>query len=80
MLDFFGILAYNISYAEKQRSKTPSMLQVLTPDCVFDTIFEVTPEFLRQRGIRGALIDIDGTVSSHRAALPEERLRVVSFQ
>ena len=52
------------------------MLQVLTPDCVFDTIFEVTPEFLRQRGIRGALIDIDGTVSSHRAALPEERLRV----
>ena len=52
------------------------MLQVLTPDCVFDTIFEVTPEFLRQRGIRGALIDIDGTVSSHLAALPEERLRV----
>lgn len=50
------------------------MLQLLTPDCVFDTIFDISPEFLKRRGIRGALIDIDGTVSSHRVKLPSEAL------
>lgn len=50
------------------------MLQIFTPDCVFDTIFDITPEFLKKRGIRGALIDIDGTVSSHRVKLPTEAL------
>ena len=50
------------------------MLHVLTPDCVFETIFEITPAFLQKRGIRGALIDIDGTASSHRMRLPSEEL------
>lgn len=50
------------------------MLRYLTPDCVFDTIYDITPEFLRTRGIRGALIDIDGTVSSHRVKHPTGKL------
>ena len=50
------------------------MLKYLTPDCVFDTIFDITPAFLLSRGIRGALIDIDGTVSSHRVRLPSPAL------
>lgn len=50
------------------------MLRYLTPDCVFDTVYEITPEFLRARGIRGALIDIDGTVSSHRIKHPSKKL------
>lgn len=51
------------------------ILQVFTPDCVFDSVYDITPAFLQARGVRGALIDIDGTVSSHRVALPDEKLR-----
>lgn len=50
------------------------ILQALTPDCVFDTIYEITPAFLCKHAIRGVLIDIDGTAASHRAALPEKQL------
>ena len=56
------------------REQVAFMLHVLTPDCVFETIFEITPAFLQKRGIRGALIDIDGTASSHRMRLPSEEL------
>ena len=38
------------------REQVAFMLHVLTPDCVFETIFEITPAFLQKRGIRGALI------------------------
>ena len=51
------------------------MLQYLTPDMVFETIYEITPALLQKKGIRGAVIDIDGTVSSHRVALPSDDLR-----
>lgn len=51
------------------------MLQYFTPKQVFDTIYDITPAFLRKKGIRGVLIDIDGTVSSHRVALPSDALR-----
>lgn len=50
------------------------MLRYLTPDCVFDSIYEIKPEFLLSRGIKGALIDIDGTVSSHRIKNPSPKL------
>ena len=50
------------------------MLRYLTPDCVFDSIYDIAPAFLRSRGIRGALIDIDGTVSSHRVRQPSAAL------
>lgn len=51
------------------------MLQYLTPKMVFETIYDITPELLLKKGIRGVLIDIDGTVSSHRVALPSDELR-----
>lgn len=47
----------------------------LIPDYVFDTIYEITPAFLRAQQVRGVLVDIDGTAASHRAQLPEEALR-----
>lgn len=51
------------------------MLQYLTPNMVFETIYDITPALLQKKGIRGVLIDIDGTVSSHRVALPSDELR-----
>ena len=44
------------------------------PNYVFDAIYDFTPEFLRAHGVRGVLIDLDGTMASHKAALPPEAL------
>lgn len=46
----------------------------LIPDYVLDSIYEVTPELLARHGIRGVLIDLDGTMASHTAALPPDTL------
>ena len=47
------------------------------PDYVFDSIFDITPELLKRHGIRAALIDLDGTMVSHKTALPTDE--VASF-
>lgn len=47
----------------------------LIPDFVFDSIYEITPEFLKRHGLRGMLIDLDGTMASSRAPLPPEGVR-----
>ena len=46
-------------------------------DYVFDSIFDITPELLKRHGIRAALIDLDGTMVSHKTALPTDE--VASF-
>ncbi|MDO4270329.1 MAG: YqeG family HAD IIIA-type phosphatase [Eubacteriales bacterium] len=46
----------------------------LIPDFVFESIYDITPLFLRENGVRGVLIDLDGTLASHKAALPPEAL------
>ena len=47
----------------------------LIPDYVFDSIYEITPLFFRAHGLRGMLIDLDGTMASSRAPLPPEKVR-----
>ena len=44
------------------------------PDYVFDSIYDITPEILQSHGIRAALIDLDGTMVSHKTALPTEEV------
>ena len=46
----------------------------LIPDYVFDSIYDITPALLAKHGVRGVLIDLDGTMASHKAALPPEKL------
>ncbi len=46
----------------------------LIPDLVFGSVYDISPETLRAHGVRGALIDLDGTMASHKAALPPEAL------
>lgn len=48
---------------------------LLIPDYIFDSILEITPAFLAQQGVRGVLVDIDGTAASHHAPLPTDALR-----
>ena len=44
------------------------------PDYVFDSIYDITPAILQSHGIRAALIDLDGTMVSHKTALPTEEV------
>lgn len=50
------------------------MTHYLIPDHVFDCIYDITPAFLRSCGVRGVLIDIDGTAASHHDPDPSEAL------
>ena len=34
----------------------------LFPDCYFHSIYDITPEFLKGKGIRGVILDIDNTL------------------
>ena len=44
------------------------------PDYVFDSIYDITPGILQSHGIRAVLIDLDGTMVSHKTALPTEEV------
>ena len=46
----------------------------LIPDYVFESIYDITPALLQQNGVRGVLIDLDGTMASRKAALPPDTL------
>ena len=48
----------------------------LIPDYVFDSIYDITPEMLTAHGVRGVLVDLDGTMASHKAALPPDTLHL----
>lgn len=51
----------------------------LIPDYVFDSIYDITPEMLTAHGVRGVLVDLDGTMASHKAALPPIRCTSLSI-
>ena len=46
----------------------------LIPDYVFESIYDITPALLEKHGVRAILIDLDGTMASHKTALPPETL------
>lgn len=47
----------------------------LIPSYVFDSIYEITPALLQENGVRGMLIDLDGTMASRHDPKPPETLR-----
>lgn len=55
------------------KKKRYSLNYLLTPDYVFDTYRDVTPEFLDSLGIRALLIDIDNTLAPYEQDLPDEK-------
>ena len=52
------------------KKKKHSLNYLLTPDYVFDTYQDVTPEFLASIGIRALLIDIDNTLAPYEQPDP----------
>ena len=51
-----------------------TLKKLLTPDYVFDTFENVTPDFLHSIGISALLIDIDNTLAPYEQAEPDERI------
>ena len=47
----------------------------LTPSYMFGHYYEITPEFLLSKGIRGLLIDIDNTLAPYEQPDPDDRIR-----
>ena len=50
-------------------------MSLFAPDYTFRAYFHVTPEFLREQGIRVLLLDIDNTLAPYEQPLPDERLK-----
>ena len=50
------------------------MRHLLTPRYVFDAATDITPAFLQAHGIRGCLIDLDGTLVSRHQPTGNDRL------
>ncbi|MBQ7660633.1 MAG: YqeG family HAD IIIA-type phosphatase [Clostridia bacterium] len=47
------------------------MEKFLVPDRMFDTVFEITPDFLKAHGVFALLCDIDNTLSPYEDAVPD---------
>lgn len=45
----------------------------LFPDCYFHSIYDITPEFLKGKGIRGVILDIDNTLVFYGVYRPTAR-------
>ena len=51
-----------------------SLSYMLTPDYMFDSFSQVTPDFLLSLGIRALLIDIDNTLAPYEQPEPDEAI------
>lgn len=51
-------------------------MSLFTPDAFFQSIYDITPEFLKENGIRAIVSDIDNTLVTYDDPEPTERLLV----
>ena len=58
-----------------KNKKCKGISSLLTPDYIFNTFDEITPEFLRSLGISALLIDIDNTLAPYEQPEPDERIK-----
>lgn len=50
------------------------MPKLLTPDFIYNNVYEITPEFLAEQGIDALILDIDNTLVPYEIAEPDEEL------
>ena len=48
---------------------------LFVPDFYYDTIYDVTPELLKGRGVKGIILDIDNTLVPYEIPEPTEEVR-----
>jgi HAD superfamily phosphatase (TIGR01668 family) len=56
------------------KKKRHTLSYLLTPEYIFNTYDEVTPEFLKSLGISALLIDIDNTLAPYEQPEPDEKI------
>lgn len=44
------------------------------PDILFENIYEITPEFLREQKIKGVLLDLDNTIAPYEIEQPTDEM------
>lgn len=47
----------------------------LQPDMMFQSIYEITPEFLRSQGVKAILFDIDNTIAPYEVITPTDSMK-----
>lgn len=47
------------------------MLKLLTPNAVFNSIFDISPDFFIEKGIKALFLDIDNTLVTPHTAVPD---------
>jgi HAD superfamily phosphatase (TIGR01668 family) len=72
MIDTKGSLWYNNKKGGGRMKHRHTLNYLLTPEYVFNTYKDVTPEFLTSLGIKALLIDIDNTHAPYEQDLPDE--------
>lgn len=55
--------------------KKKGLSYLLTPEYMFNTYDEITPEFLAELGIKALLIDIDNTLAPYEQDEPDDKIR-----
>ncbi|MBQ8808027.1 MAG: YqeG family HAD IIIA-type phosphatase [Clostridia bacterium] len=50
------------------------MLKNLYADAYFNKITDVSPEYLKSKGIEGVILDIDNTLIGHNVPMPDEKV------
>ncbi len=50
------------------------MPRFMTPDYMFQTYDQITPEFLQSLGIKAILSDVDNTLAPYEQPIPDEKL------
>ncbi len=55
--------------------RTPTWLRLLTPKARLEHAFEITPDWLLARGLRGLVLDIDNTLAPTHQAGDEPQIR-----
>ncbi len=55
--------------------KNKTLSSLLTPDYMFSSYADITPEFLLSLGIKALLIDIDNTLAPYEQAVPDKKIK-----
>ena len=63
----------NIMNTNKKSKHKHTLNYLLTPDYIFPTFADITPEFLLSNGIKALVIDVDNTLAPYEQELPDER-------
>ena len=69
----YNIVILNEDRINIMKKRKHGITYLLTPDYMFNTFDEITPEFLSSIGIKALLIDIDNTLAPYEQPEPDEK-------